>query len=68
MLSAQLEFLTRVESWTQEVERHTRQCKKASGLAETGRMGRGTSPRSLAPRKALEEITSKSRPGKAQST
>ena len=64
MLSAQSDLLTRVESWTQEVERHTRQCKKASGLAETGYMGHGTNPRSLAPRKALDEITSNLRPRK----
>ena len=64
MLSAQSDLLTRVESWTQEVERHTRQCKKASELAETGRMGRGTNPRSLAPRKALDETTSNSHPRK----
>ena len=64
MLSAQSDLLTRVESWTQEVERHTRQCKKASTLAETGRMSRGTNPRSLVSRKALGEVTSNSRPRK----
>ena len=63
MLSAQSD-LTRVESWTQEVERHTRQCKKAFRLAETGRMGRDTNPHSLAPREALGEITFNSRPRK----
>ena len=46
------------------MERHTRQCKKASGLAKTSRMGRGASPRSLAPRKALDETTSNPRPRK----
>ena len=64
MLSAQSDLLTRIESWTQEVERHTRQCKKAFGLAEKGYIGRGMNPRSLAPREALEEITSNSRPRK----
>lgn len=68
MLSAQSDLLTRIELWTQEVERHTRQCKKAFGLAETGSMGRGTKLRSLAPREALNEITSNSRPRKRKAS
>ena len=55
MPSAQSDLLTRIESWTQEVESYTRQCK---------RKGHSTNPPSLAPRETLREITSNSRPRK----
>ena len=55
MSLGQSDLLTRIESWTQEVESYTRQCKRRIHSSK---------PPSLAPRETLREITSNSRPRK----